>query len=111
MKKGKLFAPFLTLFVLALTLGFMLFWNYRLIDILWIMLVEFFFFYVLGSIIAKKVMKFVEKNEEEARELAEKEGSVIEKEAPDANNENSEEAASSVRNGEGEAASAFRTRS
>lgn len=95
MKKDKLFAPFLTLLVAAITLGATLAWGYKLSRIVWILLVVIIVFYIVGLFIQTKVNKFIELNEEAAREEAEKEGAVIEKDAPDGDafddNEDSED--------------------
>lgn len=81
MKKNKLFAPFLTLLAVAIAMGMMLYWGYKLIDMLWILLVVLVIFYTLGALIQKRVNKFCEANEELERQREELEGAVIEKEA------------------------------
>lgn len=92
MKKNKLFAPFLTLVAVAISFFLMLKWEYKRIDMLWTMLVILIVFYIIGSVIQKRINKFVEENEALLKEKEELEGAVIEKEA---NAENSEEEASS----------------
>lgn len=84
MKKGKLFAPFLTLLAAAVTLLVTLLSGYKLNRIAWILLIVIIVFYIIGSLIASRVTKFVVENEAKAQEEAEKEGAVIEKEAPSA---------------------------
>lgn len=113
MKKGKLFAPFLTLLAAAITLGVMLVLKYRLKRIAITLLIVVIVFYIIGSLIQKRVLKFIEKNEELARELeAEAEGEVIEKESPDGSNSEGEEKEDVVLNSEDdeEPAPGFRTR-
>jgi|GEM_PF-850331 len=89
MKKDKLFAPFLTLLVAAITLFLCLYWGYKLSQIAWILLLVIIFFYIVGSFVQSKVNAFVAANEEAERLKAEQEGAVIEKEAPE--NEGAEE--------------------
>lgn len=95
MKKDKLFAPFLTLLVTAITLLLCLYWGYKLSKIVWILLIVVIVFYIIGSYIQTKVNKFIAANEEAEREREEQEGAVIEKEAnpddPDAEAEDDEE--------------------
>lgn len=81
MRKNKLFAPFLTLVAVAISLFLMLKWGYKRIDMLWTLLVILIVFYVIGSLIQKRVNKFVEANEALLKEQEELEGAVIEKEA------------------------------
>lgn len=82
MKKHKLFAPFLMLFVGAITYFCLLGFKYEFRTSMIILLVVMVVFYIIGLIIQNKVNKFVEENEKKAQEEAEKEGAVIEKEAP-----------------------------
>lgn len=82
MRKGKLFAPFITLLAAAITLGVMLYSEYELSRIAWALLIVIIIFYAVGSMIANRVTGFVEANEELLRENNEEEGEVIEKEAP-----------------------------
>ena len=83
MNKRKLFAPFLTLLVAAITLGITLYWGYSLFKIVKILLFVIVVFYIIGCIVQNKVIKFIEENEEKEREEAEREGAVIEKENQD----------------------------
>ena len=84
MKKDKLFAPFLMLLAAAVASIIMFEGNYDTTELLTILLCVMIFFYVLGSLIQKKVHSFVkeikEREEKEAKEAAD-EGEVIEKEA------------------------------
>ena len=81
MKKSKLFAPFLMLLAAAIASIIMFKGNYDTIELLTILLCVMIFFYVIGSLIQKKVLSFVnEIKEREAKEAAD-EGEVIEKEA------------------------------
>ena len=84
MNKGKLFAPFVTLLAAAITLGVCLRAGYNMLDMLWILLGVVLVFYIISYFIQCRVAKFIEANEEKAREEAEKEGAVIEKDAPEA---------------------------
>ncbi len=80
--KNKLFAPFLTLFAVALTLFVMLFGGeYKLKEILIVLLIVLIVFYIAGLAIQSRVNKFIEANEEQLRLEAEEEGAVIEKDA------------------------------
>lgn len=79
--KNKLFAPFLTLFAVAVTLFVMLMGEYKLKDILLTLLIVLIIFYIAGISIQNRVNKFIEANEEKLREEAEEEGAVIEKES------------------------------
>lgn len=81
MKKSKLFAPFLMLLAAAIASIIMFKGNYDTTELLTILLCVMIFFYVIGSLIEKKVLSFVnEIKEREAKEAAD-EGEVIEKEA------------------------------
>lgn len=81
MKKSKLFAPFLMLLAAAIASIIMFRGNYDTTELLSILLCVMIFFYVVGSLIQKKVLSFVnEIKEREAKEAAD-EGEVIEKEA------------------------------
>lgn len=81
MKKSKLFAPFLMLLAAAIASIIMFKGNYDTTELLTILLCVMIFFYVIGSLIQKKVLSFVnEIKEREAKEAAD-EGEVIEKEA------------------------------
>ena len=83
--KNKLFAPFLTLFAVALTLLVMLLvGEYKLKEILVTLLIVLIVFYIAGLAIQTRVNKFIEENEEKLREEAEEEGAVIEKDAAQA---------------------------
>ena len=83
MKNDKLFAPFLTLLALAIALLCTIRWHYSLLETLCVLLIVLIVFYAIGSLIQRRVNKFIADNEEKAREAAEKEGSVIEKDGPD----------------------------
>ncbi len=81
MKKSKLFAPFLMLLAAAIASIIMFRGNYDTTELLSILLCVMIFFYVIGSLIQKKVLSFMNQiKEKEAREAA-NEGEVIEKEA------------------------------
>lgn len=81
MKKSKLFAPFLMLLAAAIASIIMFKGNYDTTELLTNLLCVMIFFYVIGSLIQKKVLSFVnEIKEREAKEAAD-EGEVIEKEA------------------------------
>lgn len=113
MKKGKLFAPFLTLLAAAITLAIMLVLNYKLKRIAITLLIVVIVFYIIGSLIQKRVLKFIEKNEELARELeAENEGEVIEKDSPEGGASEGDERENVTLNSENEeeTSSGFRTR-
>lgn len=90
MKKNKLFAPFLTLIALAIALFCLIRWHYSTFSTLCILLIVFIVFYTVGSMIQKRINKFVSDNEERAREEAEREGAVIEKETPDESSDSEE---------------------
>lgn len=83
MKKSKLFAPFLMLFAAAVASIVMFKGNYDTTDLLMILLCVMIFFYILGCLIQKKVLSFMNqiKEREIAEAKAENEGEVIEKEA------------------------------
>lgn len=83
MNKGKLFAPFVTLLAAAITLGVCLKTGYTMLDMLWVLLGVVLVFYIISYFIQCRVTRFIEANEEKAREEAEKEGAVIEKDAPE----------------------------
>lgn len=91
MRKSKLIAPFVTLLSAFIALMFMIYWGYNLSNIARVLLVIIIIFYVLGAFIQKKIMKFIDDNEEKAKEEAEKEGAVIEKEIPDTEESEGEE--------------------
>lgn len=82
MNKGRLFAPFITLIAVAVSLFIMLNGDYSLKDVAIRLLIVLIVFYLISSSIQKRVGKFVAENEEKLREEAEREGAVIEKEAP-----------------------------
>lgn len=80
--KNKLFAPFLTLFAVALSLAVMLgSGEYKLKEILVVLLIVLIVFYIAGLAIQTRVNKFIEANEEQLRLEAEEEGAVIEKDS------------------------------
>ena len=81
MKKSKLFAPFLMLLAAAIASIIMFRGNYDTTELLSILLCVMIFFYVLGSLIQKKVLSFVKQIKEKEAMEAENEGEVIEKEA------------------------------
>ncbi len=83
MIKKKMFAPFIMLLAGTITLALTLHWGYTLVDILWVLLIVMLVFYILGSIIQGRILKFEELNEEAERERLEQEGSVIEKDVED----------------------------
>lgn len=90
--KNKLLAPFITLLATAVSLGFMLWWGFSLSHIVKVLLVIVIVFYIIGAFVQGKINKFIAENEEKAREEAEKEGAVIEKElAENDDSENGEE--------------------
>ncbi len=91
MKKDKLFAPFLTLFACALCLLFMLYFGRNLKDILIALLIVLLIFYTIGYLIQSRINKFVKENEELEEKRAAEEGAVIEKEASEDENIESEE--------------------
>lgn len=80
MKKSKLFAPFLMLLAAAIASIIMFRGNYDTTELLTILLCVMIFFYVLGSLIQKKVLSFIKQIEEQEAREAENEGEVIEKE-------------------------------
>lgn len=82
MNKYKLFSPFVTLLAALITLVLTIHWNYPLKDMLVTLLIVIVIFLIISTLIQNRIHKFVEANEELAREEAEKEGAVIEKEAP-----------------------------
>lgn len=88
MKKSKLFPPFLMLFTGALSLLAMIVTGYELKSMLLVLLIVMVVFYFIGSLIQKMVAFFEKENEEKA----EKEGEVIEKEADNPENKESEQA-------------------
>lgn len=84
MNKDKLFAPFLMLFAAAIASIIMFRGNYDTTELLAILLCVMIFFYILGSLIQKRVLSFMNQiAEKEAAEAAEAaaEGEVVEKEA------------------------------
>jgi len=81
MKKRKLLAPFITLLAAAVSLAFMLLWGYSISHIAKALLIIVILFYAIGAFVQARIIKFIEVNEEKAREEAEKEGAVIEKES------------------------------
>lgn len=91
MNKAKLFAPFLTLLSVGLSLLVMLKGDYTLRDMAVRLLLVLILFYVIGLIIQNKVIKFMEANEQKLLEEAEKEGAVIEKDAPEMADESEKE--------------------
>lgn len=78
MKKEKLFAPFLMLLAGAVTSILMYRFRYSMKQTLTILVIVLIIFYIAGIFIQKKVVSFVE----QIREREEKEGEVIEKDAP-----------------------------
>lgn len=91
MNKYKLFSPFVTLVAAAITLALTIHWNYPLKDMLVTLLIVIVIFMIISTLIQNRIHKFVEANEELARKEAEKEGAVIEKEAPPEDEEGSNE--------------------
>lgn len=83
MKKGNLFAPFLMLFAAAVAAIVMFRGNYGTTELLMILLGVMLFFYLLGLLIQKKVLSFMDQIREKERIEAENEGEVIEKAGPD----------------------------
>lgn len=79
MKKSKLFAPFLMLLAAAVASIIMFRGNYDMTELLVILLCVMVFFYLVGSIIQKKILSFMDQIRERERLEAEKEGEVIEK--------------------------------
>ena len=93
MNKHRLFAPFLTLFAVAVAYFTMLFFGYELKEMLIILLVILIVFYIAGSLIQRRINKFVFENEEKLRLEEEENGAVIEKDAQDESGEGSQEEA------------------
>ena len=91
MNKHRLFAPFLTLFAVAVAYFTMLFFGYELKEMLIILLVILIVFYIAGSLIQRRINKFVFENEEKLRLEEEENGAVIEKDAQDESGEGSSE--------------------
>lgn len=87
MKKNKLFAPFLMLFAGAVVSIVMYIKQYSMKQMLIILLCVLIAFYLIGCLIQKKVVSFMqqikEKEEAEKAEKAQIEGEVIEKELSD----------------------------
>ncbi len=79
MKKSKLFGPFLMLFAAAVASIIMVRGNYDLTQLLTILLCVMIFFYLLGNLIQKKIISFMEEIKKKEKEEAAKEGEVIEK--------------------------------
>lgn len=79
MKKSKLFAPFLMLLAAAVASVIMFRGNYDTTELLAILLGVMVFFYIIGSLIQKKVLSFMDQIREKERLEAENEGEVIEK--------------------------------
>ena len=79
MKKSKLFAPFLMLLAAAVAAIVMFRGNYDTTELLVILLCVMLFFYLVGSLIQKKVLSFMDQIREKERMEAENEGEVIEK--------------------------------
>lgn len=79
MKKSKLFAPFLMLLAGAVASIMMYHFKYSMKQTLPILLIVLLVFYLAGVFVQKKITSFVEQIKEEE----EKEGEVIEKEAPE----------------------------
>ena len=78
MKKNRLFAPFLMLLAGAVASIMMYYFRYSMKQMLPRLLIVLLVFYLAGYFIQKKVTSFVEQMKAEE----EKEGEVIEKEAP-----------------------------
>lgn len=78
MKKNRLFAPFLMLLAGAVASIMMYYFRYSMKQMLPRLLIVLLVFYLAGYFIQKKVTSFVEQIKAEE----EKEGEVIEKEAP-----------------------------
>ncbi|MDD6490828.1 MAG: hypothetical protein PUG54_01170 [Firmicutes bacterium] len=78
MKKNRLFAPFLMLLAGAVASIMMYYFRYSMKQMLPRLLIVLLIFYLAGYFIQKKVTSFVEQIKAEE----EKEGEVIEKEAP-----------------------------
>ena len=92
--KNKLFAPFITLFAVAITFFVMLMvGEYKLKEMLVVLLIVLVIFYIAGMAIQTRVNKFIEANEEKLREEAQEEGAVIEKDADKADAAEQEEVA------------------
>lgn len=79
MKKSRLFAPFLMLLAGAIASIMMYCFHYTTSQMLPRLFIVLVFFYLVGSFVQKKIMKFVE----QIREEEEKAGEVIAKEAQD----------------------------
>lgn len=79
MKKSKLFAPFLMLLAGAVVSIMMYHFEYSIKQTLSILLIVLLVFYLAGVFIQRKITSFVEQIKEEE----EKEGEVIEKDAPE----------------------------
>lgn len=67
----------------AISFAMMYYWHYPLVDMLWILLIVLIIFYIIGLLIQKRVNKFEEENYLKEQDEAAKEGAVIEKEAND----------------------------
>lgn len=94
MKKNKLFAPFLMLFAGAVVSIVMYIKQYSMKQMLIILLCVLIAFYLIGCLIQKKVVSFMQQiKEKEEAEKAQIEGEVIEKELSDeeGSHENGEE--------------------
>lgn len=84
MKKNKLFAPFLMLFAGAVVSIVMYIKQYSMKQMLIILLCVLIAFYLIGCLIQKKVVSFMQQiKEKEEAEKAQIEGEVIEKELSD----------------------------
>ncbi len=101
--KYRLLAPILMLFAGAVAYIILLVnGSYSFRDALLILLCVLLVFYVIGLVIQNKIIRFVSENEAKEKAEAEKEGAVIEKEAPAPENEGGEGNAAPEENGEAE---------
>jgi len=91
MKKVKLLAPFIALLSGAVSLLLMLKYEYKMLDMLLILLGIIVFFYILGICIQNRINKFIDANEELERQKAEEEGTVIEKDNADSEEDDDNE--------------------
>lgn len=89
MKKSRLFAPFLMLLAGAIASIMMYYFHYTMRQMLPRLIIVLIFFYLAGSFVQKKIVKFVEQIQEEEKEA----GEVIAREAQ--NDEGAQSAAES----------------
>lgn len=100
MIERKLLAPFIMLLAALVSVLTMVHYHYDRLTMVIVLLIIMIVFYAVGCFIQKKILQFMKKIEEQEQQMKEQEGAVIEKAAPEEDNEVESEEADSLDEGE-----------